>query len=97
MLWSLLGDLWGGGYGAGTIMVSCALAEAGHPEVTLICGADFHYFLFDNIAKRQSGEAHVQETAIVRHPRFDAVAVDRLAFDGVEFAKRAKAPAVQGD
>lgn len=78
-------------------MVSRALAEAGHPEVISICGADFHYFLFDNIAKRQSGEAHVQETAIVRHPRFDAVPVDRLAFEGVEFAKRVEAASVRGD
>jgi hypothetical protein len=83
--------------GAGTIMVSRALAEAGHPEVTLICGADFYYFLFDNMAKRQSGEAHVQETAIVRHPRFDAVPVDRLVFEGVEFAKRVKAAVVRAD
>ncbi len=58
---------------SGTIMVSRALAEAGHPEVTLICGADLYYFLFDNTAKRRSGEAHAQETAIIRHPRFDAV------------------------
>jgi hypothetical protein len=39
--------------GAGTIMVSRAVAEAGHPKVTLICGADFYNFLFDNAAKRR--------------------------------------------
>lgn len=30
--------------GAGTIMVPRAVAEAGHPKVTLICGADFIIF-----------------------------------------------------
>lgn len=77
--------------GAGTIMVTQALATAGHPEVVLIRSADFYYFLFDNAATRQSGEAHIQETAIVRPPRFDAVPVDRLVIEGAEFAKRIKA------
>ena len=81
--------------GAGTIMVTHALAGAGHPEVALMRGADFYYFLFDNAATRQSGEDHIQETAIVRHPRFDAVPVDRLVIEGTAFAKRINTAAMR--
>ncbi len=78
-------------------MVTHALAAAGHPEVSLIRGADFYYFLFDNAATRQSGERYVRETAIVHHPRFDTVPVDRLLVEGTDFAKRVKAAEVRAD
>lgn len=83
--------------GAGTIMVTRALAEAGHPEVILIRGADFYYFLFDNVASRQNGDRLVQETSIVRSPRFDAVPVDRLVVEGIDFARRVKAATMRSD
>ncbi|WP_293968895.1 hypothetical protein [Sphingopyxis sp.] len=38
-----------------------------------------------------------RQTAIVRHPQFDAGRVDRLVFEGLKFAKRVKAAAVRAN
>jgi len=78
-------------------MVANALAGAGHPEVTLIRGADSHHFLFDNAATRQGGERHVLAITIARRSQFDAVPVDRLVVEGSDFAKWFKAAEVRAD
>lgn len=78
-------------------MFANALAGAGHPEVTLIRGADSYHFLFDNAATRQGGERHVMATTIARRSQFVAVPVDRLVVEGTDFAKRIKAAEVRAD
>lgn len=78
-------------------MVAHAVAAACHPEVTLIRGTDVYYFTFDSAVTRKSGKAHIRVTAVVGHPRFDPVPVDRLECEGTDFAKRVKATEVRAD
>lgn len=64
---------------AGVNLVTRRLHESGTPEVELVRGKDYHYFVFDNGAQ--------YHTYSVMIPNFRAWSAERWEQEGREFAK----------
>lgn len=69
----------------GVHTVTKAIRAAGHPEIELVRGEGYHYFIFDGV------EAHnVYETESIMCPYFNDQAHDTWIAQGIDFAKRVR-------
>lgn len=68
----------------GVHTVTRAIRAAGHPEVELVRGEGYHYYVFDDVA------ANIYETESVMEMHFTNITHERWIADGIAFAERIK-------
>lgn len=84
---------------AGVNAVTKALAKAGHPEVELVRGDGYHYFVFDNShpdgakdgkMRYLFGADLIYETESIMTAQFRSYSFQRWVEDGIAFAEKVK-------
>lgn len=71
---------------AGVHTVTAAIQAAGHPEVELVRGEGYHYYVFDAVTHGSGA----YETESVMVPHFRDIPHQRWIDDGISFAERMK-------
>jgi hypothetical protein len=75
----------------GVNTVTAAIARAGHPEVELVRGEGYHYYVFDQIGEHHPTGEDIHESHSVPIMHFGDRSHAKWVESGIEFAKRVKA------